>query len=161
MTSFKTANGVIAGPTYLPYVDYEPSVAAYGLPRFVEKAGPNHPARTRNHQTAPAAASAASCINQQKGGPETPVSPTSIRLKSFTDGQPEIFQINQRPIQESGSILWREPRHGGFTVGWWQVDKLVGATAGFSRGSMQEFGPGRRTCSHQTTGRCCTRCLGD
>ncbi|WP_454285793.1 carbohydrate ABC transporter permease [Rhizobium arsenicireducens] len=28
-TSFKTANGVTAGPTYLPYVDYEPSLAAW------------------------------------------------------------------------------------------------------------------------------------
>lgn len=28
-TSFKTANGVTAGPTYIPFVDYEPSLAAW------------------------------------------------------------------------------------------------------------------------------------
>lgn len=28
-TSFKTANGVTAGPTYIPFVDYEPSAAAW------------------------------------------------------------------------------------------------------------------------------------
>jgi multiple sugar transport system permease protein len=28
-TSFKTANGVTSGPTYIPFVDYEPSLAAW------------------------------------------------------------------------------------------------------------------------------------
>ncbi len=37
-TSFKTANSVTSGPTYIPYVDYEPSLAAWkGL--FGEGAG--------------------------------------------------------------------------------------------------------------------------
>lgn len=43
--------------------------------------------QTRHHQTAPVATPAASSLNQQTDGPETPKLPEPICLKSFADGQ--------------------------------------------------------------------------
>lgn len=67
--------------------------------RRLLRAGPNHPVGTRKdqtgrHQTAPIAPSAASRLNQQTDGPETPNFQAPICLKSFADrhARPVGFQ---------------------------------------------------------------------
>ena len=49
--------------------------------------------QTRHNQTALIATSAPSRLNQQTDGPETPILPKLICLKSFDDGQPKRARI--------------------------------------------------------------------